>query len=337
MRIEIINNTNNFYESLLSGDYLSIYESAVNNLSRGEFVTSRRINYDEATFNANMKNIVQAIIFGHPELFFIDPKVAIEYSNRGEATLTFNSLYNKKELEENNKYLINKINEIVKELEEHTNKEDIIYALNDYLCLHFTGENEYTNNNGNAFGVFLEGKARCEGFCKIAKLVLDRFNIENIICTGQIEENGSHSPHAWLAIKYNDNYYAFDFSFNCSASFSTCPCRAYTFLNNQYLYVGRTSDYSYPITDDSSLLFWNLHNGETYDLRDLGNADIINFRNNYFSIHHLDLNIDIGDYQITYEIPNWINENLSPFSYGYTYLYHYLDRLNALVIYYIND
>ncbi|MBQ6921063.1 MAG: hypothetical protein IJQ72_04095 [Bacilli bacterium] len=335
MRIELTNN-NWFYEAYLSGKYLELYQQAINNLSRGSFVASVRMEYDESNFNNNMKNVVQAIICGHPELFFINPQVSIQYHN-GEAELIFESLYDKKELEDHYDYLLKKIDEVVEQLKEQEDEVSIIYALNDYLCLNFTGENDYSNDNGNAYGVFKEGYARCEGFCKIAKLVLDRFNIDNIICTGQVENEGNDYPHAWLAIRHNDIYYGFDFSFNCSASIPNCPCRAYSFLNNEFLYVGRTQDYSYPITDDDSMLFWNQHNGETYNLRDLGNADIIEFRNNYFSIHHLDLNIEIGTYQIDYEIPDWIIENLSPYSYGHTFDYRYLDKLNSLVVYYIND
>ena len=188
MRIELTNN-NWFYEAYLSGKYLELYQQAINNLSRGSFVASVRMEYDESNFNNNMKNVVQAIICGHPELFFINPQVSIQYHN-GEAELIFESLYDKKELEEHYDYLLKKIDEVVEQLKEQEDEVSIIYALNDYLCLNFTGENNYSNDNGNAYGVFKEGYARCEGFCKIAKLVLDRFNIDNIICTGQVENEG---------------------------------------------------------------------------------------------------------------------------------------------------
>lgn len=327
---------NNYYTTFLDAESYQLYLNAVNGLSHGDLVASVRMDYNEETFNQQMMNVVQAIICGHPEFFYISPRAEISYSD-GHASIRFDTLYDLKDVDEFNELVINKIDEIAKALSEYTNQLDLIYHLNDYLCLNFEGENAFSKDNGNAYGVLTGKKARCEGFCKVAKLVLSRVGIESIICTGKVDYEGELFPHAWLAINYNGQYYAFDFSYNYSNSVPKCPCRAYTFLNQEIIESIRKADYVYPITTDESMLFWKQHNGEMEDFRDLANADVNECDSIFYTIHHLNMDVEIGEYEKQYEMRNWIQTFMSPYVYGYSFVFRYMEDIKVLEVYYIND
>ena len=323
-----------FYHQLLNEEEYNLYLAAINALADKRYIVKERFTYDEKTFNDSLERVGNAIILGHPELFYVRPEISSTYQN-GEVQMVFDFIYDEDDIDEYNKVLTRNIDQIVNELSGINDPMELLYRLNEYLCLHFEGENCYTDNNGNAYGVTVHKMARCEGFCKVAKLVLNRFNINSIIVTGECKGY----PHTWMAIMYNNQYYAFDFAHNCSYSTDRIAVPVFTFLDKETISMdGRTEKYTYPITDDKSYLFWRLHKGEVNYLTDLANADVISAEIDKFSIHHF---VDISkftDYTPDDDmLDSWVANNCAPQVKGLYFAQSYIEDLKVLVVYYLAD
>ena len=328
---------NAFYSSMLREPFKSLYQAALTSLAKKKPIIYLTTPFDGEITQADANLLMHAIIYEHPELFFVKQDIDVAYKN-GRLVLITRFIYLEEEIDELDKYLNKKIDEIVNELKEFADDPvQLLYKLNEYLCFHFDGENSFTRDNGNALGVVLNNRARCEGFCKVAKLVLKRFNIDSIICTGYVSPNNNPFPHAWLAIKYQDQYYAFDFAFNTNSTRSSLCSPVYTFMDKETILIDKSPNYDYPITNDKSLLFWKLHHGETYHISELANADVVSQNNGFVTVHHL---LDFGELteeEKRFQLPLWIEANLAPYTKGHSYRHVYIDELHVLIVYYFND
>ncbi|MBQ8352304.1 MAG: hypothetical protein IJY34_00770 [Clostridia bacterium] len=88
-----LTNQVNFYSQRLTGDFLRMYNASVENLSRGRLQTTVPFDYVPSGENdPRIREIVDAIVFGCPELFFVDQ--TFQFTLTGNmATLHFQHKY----------------------------------------------------------------------------------------------------------------------------------------------------------------------------------------------------------------------------------------------------
>ena len=94
--------------------------------------------------------------------------------------------------------------------------EEKIRAIHDYIIE--TTEYDEANLKRNAippkahtpYGVFLEGRAVCDGYAKALKMLLDKCQIESVF----VEGKSDGSPHSWNIVKLGTKYYHIDATFN---------------------------------------------------------------------------------------------------------------------------
>lgn len=333
MAIEI-KHLDNFYSRLLGSNYYSLYLECVSRLRNGTFNISYTMDVDDS-FSEQVKNVVSAILYGCPELFYVGQNVSFEY-NGGQVHVSFPNNYPNKKLNDLNDELNEKIGEISGKIAQIPDFFDKIFALNEYLCDNIIGENDYTDDNGNAYGTLINNRARCEGVCKAAKLILDRLDINSIICVGSAFNCGNEYPHAWMLIEYEGQNYAFDFSFNISMTVHHIPGVVYTFMDRKNIEAEHKGLYFYPVTEDDQYLFWKRHNGETEYLYELANADILEHNNCFYSVHHF-VDMEFDDYQENNEMGDWVMSELSPYSRADSFTFVYRRPINVLMVYFINE
>ena len=108
-----LTNRINYYSKRLSGDYLRLYFESVDNLSRGFFNTTLTFeSSEEENLQAGLDAVIEAIIYGCPELFFVSQKVEMSWSGR-RVSLTFSNRYAGKNITEMWNKLDAEINRIV--------------------------------------------------------------------------------------------------------------------------------------------------------------------------------------------------------------------------------
>ena len=69
----------------------------------------------------------------------------------------------------------------------------------------------YTDNDQNAYGALVEGKAVCAGYARAFQLLMNELDIPTYYCSGT-----TYGKHAWNIIYINNEYYNVDVTFNDS-------------------------------------------------------------------------------------------------------------------------
>ena len=278
-----------------------------------------------------MKAVMNAILYGIPELFFIEQNIEMNYNG---TILHFNV---------NNKYdgnisglwdeLNNEVNRIVEIIDKKETDYEKIERLNQYLCLRVKPSSSTAEKTADAYGALILKSARCEGFSKAAKLILDRLGIENHIVIGEACLD-KRVPHAWIKAKVNDDYFNFDFSWNASKTLHEIPSLEYLFLEDELISIDHFTDYNYPVCNNPNEKYWVKNNCILNRRSDLSKMKIVSFKRSYFSI--VKINWKISDYEYRYELLYWLEENINPSSYGNSVDYIYNEKLDLVVFYFLN-
>lgn len=324
----------NFYTNLIKDNYKGLYSAIVRNLLRGRLTTSYELEPDDE-YESQLNVVMNAVLYGCPELFYAGQNIATEYRD-GKVHVNFPNNYPDGDISEMNDEMQKVISEVVEEAKKLENDMDKIMYVNSWLCLNIRPEFELNDINGNAYGALVRKVARCEGYAKAMKLILNQLNIDSIICVGDVPYNDDRIPHAWLAIKYNDEYFAFDIAWNASMTMYGIPGVIYSFLNNEFINVEHNSYFPYPVSCNDQYLFWKLHNGDAEYLYELQNADVLGFDTGFYSVHHF-VDMEIDEYQEEYELVEWVRDELSPTAIAQTYTFVYRRDINVLQVYYINQ
>ena len=69
-----------------------------------------------------------------------------------------------------------------------------------------------TDDDFSEYGVFVKGRAVCEGYAKAYKMLMDIADIDCIIVTGTVGENDI--SHAWNMIKLDNSWYHVDVTYD---------------------------------------------------------------------------------------------------------------------------
>ena len=324
----------NFYTSLIKDNYKGLYSSVVANLLRGRFVTSYEMTPD-ADYNEQMNLVMTAVLMGCPELFYAGQQIATEYKD-GNVVISFPSNYPEGNINDMNDEMQAVIDEVVDEASKIDDDMEKIMYVNAWLCNNIKPELTLNDVNGNAYGALVRRVARCEGYAKAMKLILNQLQIKSIICVGDVPYDGDKIAHAWLAIEYQGEYYGFDIAWNASMTIAHIPGVVYSFLNKEYMDIEHDATYNYPITDNDEYIFWNMHNGDVEYLPDLQNADVLEYGTGMYSVHHF-VDMEIDDYQQEYDLIEWVRDELSPLAKAQTFSYVYRPDIKVLQVYYINE
>ncbi len=336
INIPLINKLN-FYSKKLTGDILRLYNASVDNLARGVLKTTVRFSSPiDEEFDAGFRDIIEAIFYGCPELFYVEQQV--EYAYRGnEVTLTFTNKYARENVNELWIRLDAELNRMAAKIKMLPAAYDRIQRINEYLCIRVKPNQSMVGRFGDAYGALILREARCEGYAKAAQLLLQRVGFPaSIIICGRALVGDGQEEHAWNLIPYRSQYYHFDFTWNASRMHHDIPGQEYMFLDDEQALIEHFPAHSdYPKCADATKTFWAMHKGITYYHSDLSRIEIVPFKNNYMAIAKprkmptpQELERDIFD---------WMQDELSAYNYGARVSYAVNERMGLLIFYFINQ
>ena len=167
--------------------------------------------------NADMKSITstyEAVYNDHPELFYLSsaPRISqcIGLSGKSDKTICVDFIFTKSEIKAYQTELKALYSSLKSQMLNLSDK-DREKVICDYIVENTTYEinNKY---NQNAATVLFKNKGQCSGIAKATKLLLDLFNIESIVLTGEIVDHATNSigSHAWNIVKIDNVYYHLD-------------------------------------------------------------------------------------------------------------------------------
>lgn len=322
----------NFYSEKLTGDFLRLYQASVENLSRG-ILTTRTVFAELADIQAGIGLVIEAIIYGCPELFYIEQQVEVSASGN-EVTLNFTNKYKDENISELWDKLNREINRIVEKVNAIPDPYEKIKRINNYLCARVKHNSSTAGRFGDPYGALILKEARCDGYARAAKLILDRAGFNSIIAIGQADDGNVIENHTWNIIEYNSRYYHFDFSWNASKGQYDIPGQVYMFLDDKTAYIEHFPKHSYPTCSDASMTFWAKNNGIIRYHSDLSRINIVPFNHNYMAIAKL--SEKLTEFELRDDIFTWMQDELAGYNYGSQFSYSYRERLDLLIFYFIN-
>lgn len=334
-----LTNKNNFYSQRLTGGFLRLYDASVENLARGVLSTSVDLGYLASDdVEADCNKVVDAIIYGCPELFYVEQNV--KYTLAGSrVTLDFKSKYANEDVAVLWGKLDAEINRIAKIVKAIPKPYDQLHRINSYLCARVGVNTSAEGRYGDAYGALILKEARCEGFAKAGKLILDRVGFDSIIACGDALTPQGREKHAWNIVAFNGNHYHFDFTWNSGRGQYGIPGQEYMFLDDDQANVEHFPQYEYPCCTDDSKTFWAKNRGIVRYYSELSKINIVPFKNNYMAIAKFiyPYNEEIKGGKLGNEVFEWMRDELSAHSYASQLSYAVNESLDLLIFYFINQ
>ncbi|MDD2956270.1 MAG: transglutaminase domain-containing protein [Oscillospiraceae bacterium] len=229
-----------------------------------------------------LETVFSAVLFDHPELFWLDSSYQYEYTAQGEAvsmTLSFNSTADhiaaaQAKFDAALKALIDGAGALATAVE----REQYVH---DYLL----DQVEYDLDsalNQSAYSALVNGRSVCAGYSRAFQLAMTRLGVPCYYCVGD-----SGGSHAWNMIRLDTGYYHIDVSWDDPVG-NPSGTRHYQYFNLTDAEISvdhtrtRLSQYL-PACDGPSLLQQAPSGLETYAGLGFTEADILYSLDDYYA------------------------------------------------------
>ena len=194
------------YYELLNDNQKVIYDDLLTGIkSYQESITpSTTITKDE------VKDAFYAIIYEHPELFWLDNHYSCEYYDETLEVASFKVSYTDviNNIEEAKKSFDDVVDNIVKNAKNY----ELDYAKEKYVhdtLINVIDYSKDTLNHQSAYDALVNRKAVCAGYTKAFQLIMTKLGIPTYYITGISTED-----HAWNLIELEDGFYNIDLTFD---------------------------------------------------------------------------------------------------------------------------
>lgn len=212
-QLERRDNLNEYGKKIYDG----LYEAALN---RSEFKFTDNEVYSEKRSSV-LSDVFTDILSGfvlmdHPEIFWCHGSVTSQASlNEDNAEYSISMIYDcdENKINQYNKEIKNKLNEIVKEVPKGNKYEQALWV-HDYIVNNTVynlnpswavGKNE--NFGGSIYGLLIKQESVCNGYAKTFKYLMDMLNIPCTVISG-VCNNGE--LHAWNILEIDGDCYQVD-------------------------------------------------------------------------------------------------------------------------------
>lgn len=160
-----------------------------------------------------VENIVAAVSYDHPELFWMDNSFSYEYIGDDicvRVQLEFNETINDIE------HARERFERVSKEIVDEASKLDTDYEKEKYVYQFLRDTTEYDEHaevNQSAYSAIVNGKSVCAGYARAFQYLMTQLKVPTYYCAG------TSDGHAWNIIKLEQSYFNVDVTqekyFNC--------------------------------------------------------------------------------------------------------------------------
>lgn len=210
--------TYDVYYTMLSDDEKILYAQIVAN---AESVVDSFTPEVSGLNENNVENAYQAVLFDHPELFWVDTQYAYKYLESGEIVeveLKYNDLIN--DLENNKNMFNSAVNSVIEKTYAYTSTYDKEKAVHDAL-LDICEYDLNASYNQTAYSALVNHSTVCAGYAKSFQYIMKQLGIPCYYVTGTSEGE----DHAWNIV-YIDGAWK-----NCDLTWDDAAYSPYVFFN----------------------------------------------------------------------------------------------------------
>lgn len=173
--------------------------------------------------------VFEALLYDNPYLFFLGRNCTITQEG---LSCYFNPEYvmTSAEYSAKKKLLLEKSKKLIAGLGKKSEYETELF-IHDYIVSNCSYVNNDREDESNAFGALINGKAACEGYSKAAKVLFDLAGIEcYVICGNSNDYQAQPESHMWNIVKIGGSYYHLDLTWDD-------PVTLYQTAANDPLYI----------------------------------------------------------------------------------------------------
>lgn len=212
-----------------------------------------------------LSHVLDALLCDDPYLFMFDSGSLLTVGSRNYFVPDY--LMEITEYEEIRADIDSAANKIISAMPDGTDYEKELY-IHDAVINSCTYSDEEIFSESTAEGVLLEGRAKCSGYARAFKLLLEKAEIENVLISGMATDyDGNSVNHMWNAVKLDGNWYFTDITWDDPVSDDgTEYCRHVFFNMNEDMLSRTHSDYSFAYPCDSSSLYYYAYNDAYYNV-----------------------------------------------------------------------
>ena len=157
-------------------------------------------------FQAMLRKVYNAVIFDHPEFFWIDGNAGMSgYKALGIWQISLDFTVNADEIDSIETRIDEKANEYLASLPEGASDYDKVKAAYEYI-IRTTDYDTSSRNNQNIMSVFLDGKSVCAGYARALQYLLKKAGVWCAYIEGTT--GASMEGHAWNLV-YIDGVYTY--------------------------------------------------------------------------------------------------------------------------------
>ncbi len=212
-----------FYYSNLTASFQNAYDAILEAIrNHTDIATVGNCSLEEAS------KVFYAVLYDHPELFWCNffykrgPELILKYAVTKEEA---NDL--KKQIEESAAKYLEGIDDSMSAYDAAIRIHTKIISAVDYDTIALKKQKQENGPSEDEIdylrticGVFLNGKAVCEGYARAVQYLLQKCGIESAEAVGYIhKENGELDvPHAWNIVKIDGDYYYIDTTWDDSSN-----------------------------------------------------------------------------------------------------------------------
>ncbi len=194
------------YYALLNESQKEVYYDIIEgaNEYKQSIRPSRKIQVDD------VKNIYYAVLYDHPELFWLNSKYSYEYYHDTNEVIKINLSYTEviNNIEYNRQIFDEAINSIVDVAKTYSLDYEKEKYVHDTLISMITYDEEYKDDQ-SAFNAMITHRAVCAGYAKSFQIIMTKLGIPTYYITGEAK-----GDHAWNLILLDDGYYNVDLTWD---------------------------------------------------------------------------------------------------------------------------
>ena len=207
------------YEALepeLKDLYRQIHESVPT------LVQAPEIKSEKALSVYQMRMVIDAYIYDHPEIFWLDSKYLYWEDTDGSTSIEACYTIQGKELISAKKSFEAKLDEIISNAPKNATAYELELYVHDYLFNNCEYDDEAVDkeedNAYSAYGAIVEKSAVCSGYSKAFQLLCNKLGVECVSITGMSD----NEHHQWNCVKLDDSWYQVDLTWNDSEYGELC-------------------------------------------------------------------------------------------------------------------
>ena len=132
------------------------------------------------------------------------------YISKGKnANYFIDGLISKEQVEVAEKFVCDKEQEILSEIDEKNDYYKIMHVHN-WIVDNVSYNTQDSYNNANLYGALHDKKVVCEGYARLFKSLMDKMDIPCVFVSGVGTSDGNSEDHAWNYVFLKGQWYAID-------------------------------------------------------------------------------------------------------------------------------